>query len=169
MKLRKNVLSIGAIVIVILFIGMSINPIQTSSIEHVQKQSKEIAGYATPASSAIKAYSLLKESNIRFMYAKTLISGSGKYKVLHVEIVYSYSSAVTVSEMGRNITSFFHGVKVSVNFKGNKMYIKSSVQINQKINLRNVYHKSVHNNPLIATDSMPGDYYFHIYQISVRI
>ena len=167
MEIRKALLSIAAITIVILFIGMPINPIQTSSVEHIEKQSKEIAGNATPTSSAIKAYSLLKESNIKFMYTKTLISGSGEYKVLHVETVYSYSSAVTVSEMGGNKTSFFHGVKVTVNFKGHKMYINSSAQINQKINLRNVYHKNVHNNPLIVTDSMPGNLYFNIYTKSL--
>ncbi len=96
-----------------------------------------------------------------------MISGSENYKVLHLEIVYSYSSAMTISEMGGNKTSFFHDGKVSVSFIGHKMYIISSVQLNDKINLLNTNHKNGHNNPLIATDSMPGEYYFHLYTRSL--
>ena len=166
MELRKALLSITAIVIVILFVGMSINPIQTSSVEHVQKQSQKISGDGTPTSTAMKAYSLLKESNLSFMYTKTVISGSGNSKVLHIEIVYGYSSAMTAPEIGENITQFSHEGKVSVSFRGHRMYITSSVHITDKLNLSNTYHKR-ENNPLIATDSMPGSFYYHIYTKSL--
>jgi hypothetical protein len=165
MELRKALLSITAIVIVILFLGMSINPIQASSVEQVQTPSHKITGNTT--TTALKAYSLIKKSNLKFTNTKIMISGSENYKVLHLEIVYSYSSAMTVSEMGGNITSFFHDGKVSVSFIGHKMYIKSSVQLNDKINLPNTYPKNVKNNPLIATDSTPGDMYYHIYTKSL--
>ena len=59
MELRKALLSITAIVIVILFSGMSINPIQASSVEQVQTPSHKITGNTT--TTALKAYSLKKK------------------------------------------------------------------------------------------------------------
>ena len=96
------------------------------------------------------------------MYTRSTISGSGEHKVVHVEIVYSYSSAVTVSEMGGNITWFFHGGKVRVSFIGHKIYIKSWVYIADKI-ISNTYQKSVGNNALFSTNPMSGCLYYDTY------
>ena len=161
MKTTNKWIGITAVLIVVMFLGTSIHLIQ------LQSPGMREATLAQPAGEHSKTFEKFNENGITFIHSTAKLLKSGNERMLHLELVYTYSSAISNSQTGGNKSLSYQGTEIRVNFRHHKMYITINVYIPGKMRQKEMNTYGSPRRFGVRTEGQPGTFYAHLYTKSL--